>query len=368
MMKTIKRAMIGATAVSSLIVALARQEASGAAAVPTITGVSGTLAHGGSLTITGSGFGTKSSAAPIKYDDFDNGALNTTIANGWDVLHASNITYSNTVLRPNSTRSARSFAACGETGNFGFIAPNPNGIHTSTLYLDWWARADWTTTFPTNYKIMRLFLRDVGQKPDYVFNGLNGQSWILTSEFPTQPSEPPYWNQYTWAQISQLAGTWIHYRWYGKIGDPVTGGGLHYLWTNKPGGNVEYQMVDDPGRSTNWRWIQPGDPTTFNAVLFGNATQGLCNSNIYWDNVYVDNTLAHVAIANASTWAASTRNEVQPATAWNDGAITVTLNQGGFTSLNGPYIYAFDSAGNVSAGYPLGASAPSAPRNLRIIQ
>ena len=36
----------------------------------TITSVSGTIAQGNTMTIGGSGFGTKTTAAPFKYDDF----------------------------------------------------------------------------------------------------------------------------------------------------------------------------------------------------------------------------------------------------------------------------------------------------------
>lgn len=37
-------------------------------AAPTISGLSGSVAHGGAITITGTGFGTKSQAAPLVWD------------------------------------------------------------------------------------------------------------------------------------------------------------------------------------------------------------------------------------------------------------------------------------------------------------
>src|SRR3989344_2787135 len=52
-------------------------------AAPAVTGVSGQLAHGASITITGSGFGTKASAAPLKYDAFESGTAGQDLGNGW---------------------------------------------------------------------------------------------------------------------------------------------------------------------------------------------------------------------------------------------------------------------------------------------
>ena len=40
---------------------------------PAISGVSGTLSSGQTVTISGSGFGTKPQAAPLLWDDFEQG-------------------------------------------------------------------------------------------------------------------------------------------------------------------------------------------------------------------------------------------------------------------------------------------------------
>src|SRR5262245_53134787 len=50
-----------------------------ATAAPTIAGLAGTLDHKGSVTINGSGFGTKATAAPVVWDD----ASGTDILSKW---------------------------------------------------------------------------------------------------------------------------------------------------------------------------------------------------------------------------------------------------------------------------------------------
>jgi len=79
-------------------------------AQPTVTNVTPTAVHGQTITITGTGFGTKTQAAPLKFDNFEGGTLGANIANGWALVSYDPLyhpIYSNTQLRANSTRSAQ---------------------------------------------------------------------------------------------------------------------------------------------------------------------------------------------------------------------------------------------------------------------
>src|SRR4051794_17916707 len=83
----------------------------GASSAPSIGAVAGVLQHGASVTISGTGFGTKTPAAPLKYDDFDRG-INGTVLTGWSLSiggpsGANYPQFSSTVHRPNSRMSAR---------------------------------------------------------------------------------------------------------------------------------------------------------------------------------------------------------------------------------------------------------------------
>ena len=51
-----------------------------ATAAPSISGVNGTVSHNQSVTISGSGFGTKSPAAPRVYSDFEDGTAGAALS------------------------------------------------------------------------------------------------------------------------------------------------------------------------------------------------------------------------------------------------------------------------------------------------
>ena len=64
--------------------------------------------------------------------------------------------------------------------------------------------------------------------------------------------------------------------------------------------------------------------------------------------------------------------EIQIPLQWSGSQIVVDFNKGSFEDGDPVYLYVIDSSGGVSAGFPLtisGAppSAPSAPKNLRVI-
>ncbi len=51
-------------------------------AEPTLSSVSGEIDHGNTVTIDGLGFGTKAQAAPLQWDDFEDGTPGVDIPNG----------------------------------------------------------------------------------------------------------------------------------------------------------------------------------------------------------------------------------------------------------------------------------------------
>jgi hypothetical protein len=84
-----------------------------------------------------------------------------------------------------------------------------------------------------------------------------------------------------------------------------------------------------------------------------NGTPNLAFSDIHLDNVYVDSTRARVEIGNAATWAACTRREVQPSTAWASGAITATYQKGALSSGANNWVYVINAAGVPTAGFQI---------------
>ena len=104
---------------------------------------------------------------------------------------------------------------------------------------------------------------------------------------------------------------------------------------------------------------------------------GILDSNYrYYDDMYIDTSLARIMLCNNSTYANATICEPQIPSAWSNTTITSTVNLGKLPSSGMGYLFVFDSSNNHnSTGYPvvIGGGggggdmiAPDPPTGLRI--
>lgn len=343
-----------------------------------ITATSGTLTNGGAITLTGSNFGTKPTAAPLKYDNFESGTLGNGIS-GWSHPAGwSKPTYSNARLRTNSTKSVECAFdyrtssdfnySCnfGVSGDPGDISPI-NNLVLPQVYLDVWYYYRPSTPPSRNHKIFRLHSNTGGAgNPNeylnvYCTTGLllnhdgGGSGEWISDQFPQS------------AGIDWFQGRWRHIQFYtressvnvadgdarltldgtvvlDRLGawNTRTAAGQHY-WSAWMGNYLAHDMNPPCGAVGTYS----DDAWT------------------YWDNAYIDTSWAHVELGNAPTYTASTLREIQPATSWSDSSITFTLNQGAFTDLSNVYVYVTDATGVVNPnGFRLvsgGSTPPSGP-------
>lgn len=334
-----------------------------AEAAPTITGVSGPAAHGATVTVSGSGFGTKPTAAPLKYDDFEGGALGALIANGW---HASSQMgfppiYSNTIVRPNSTRSVRSRFINGEY-NSSFGLSNQT---LQELYIDAWYYFDSVAPYSRNHKPFRLHNGSQGQPNLYYGFWCQGQGASIIAQDGVSGGTTGHWMA-DWLTIIG-ARQWAHFQLYIRESTPGVDDGVVWFAVNNA-----VQLDNRPIRTRNVA------SDTWDMVLLGNYTGHEADSscaasgdqNTYWDNVYVDTSRARVEIGNGPTYATSTHREVQIPSAWAAGSITVTVNAGSFGPLDTLFLYVVDASGAVNTtGFSVsmtGQSPPAPPTGLRV--
>jgi hypothetical protein len=101
----------------------------------------------------------------------------------------------------------------------------------------------------------------------------------------------------------------------------------------------------------------------------GNAPPSLT----WWmDDIYADNTLSRVMLGNASTYAASTKFEMQKPSVWSASSVTIAANPASFTTGQTAYLYVIDSTGAVNAsGLPVtigggDTTPPAAPTGLGV--
>jgi hypothetical protein len=329
-----------------------------AAGGPSVAGVSGPLAHKATLRITGSGFGPKAQAAPLKYDDFDAGIPGDKLV-GWAFRRQfREPDYSAAVVRPNSRMSAHVPYVDGEyLCSFGVA-----GAALSKLYLNAWVYCDTVSPFPRNHKLVRVFSNTPnGSEPNLYYNvycQAYGQSSVLGQDglAGTAPASRFRTSVGSWS-ADDFSKRWVHLALYLEQSSADADDGTAVLWLG------ESRVVN---RVRDWR-TRISSATTWSSVMLGqylgHGTDDTCkdpygDAHVYWDDVYVDVSRARVEIGDAAAYDACTHREIQIPTAWSDGAVTVTVNQGAFPGLEGRYLFVVDDAtGTPSPGFRLGGAA-----------
>jgi hypothetical protein len=341
-----------------------------------ISGVTGNLSHGSVVTISGVLFGTKPTAAPIKYDDFQNLALGQELsANGWRTMGYRRPAASNARLRGGTpyTRNAHSMWPSGIASTAGGSVSNfyLTGLTNRKYLIDAWHyfTVD-SDPQPQNIKPIRLHPAGLGA-PNLYMNfyqpstadslacGRDGTSATDSAWFGTdgpggrKPS-------------GEFYNRWVHIQY---LVDAGTGNG------NSDGSCIVY--LDGALRYShrNVVVLAPGH-VNWPEIYLGNYVRADAHGDIhaYWESVYIDGTWARVEIGDAPTYSDSRHREIQIPTSWSDGSISVRLNRGSFPSFSGVYMYVVDADGNASPGFCLsgtcsgGSSAPAAPTSLRIIR
>ena len=330
-----------------------------------VSAVSGTVAHGAIVTVSGALFGSKPVAAPVKYDDFQNLSVGQDLnANGWVTAGYYPPVASNANLRSGTpfTRNAHSrfesgpFQYAHDVSNFRLV-----GLNASRYYVDAWhyfhVDAD---PQPQNIKPIRFHQNDAGapnaylnfytpDTSDSLACGRDGVSladgaWFGNSPTGSLPSGAWY-------------DHWIHVQYLidaGSGNNAFDGSCVVYI-----NGALRYDH-------RNIATIGSGF-YTWPEVYLGNyvRTDPHGGAHAYWESVYVDRSWARVEIGDAPVYNACTHREVQVPVAWSDTSISVQLNRGSFPSFSALYLFVVDAQNNTSPGFRLG---PTSPANLRIIR
>jgi hypothetical protein len=318
-------------------------------AAPSISEVSGGIIEGETVTIAGSGFGTKSPAAPLIWDTLEDGSVNTSTTSldrdDWDST---------------STFSATSGDKHG--GTYSALSSGPNGgghfdIETNVgdsakLYFYTWRR----------------YSTGMSQA------NLNKKFWGM---LPTGGSSYP-----------RPAAAW-HGSELGKAGkfivEPNLYGTKAFSFGDLPGSSwfldeFIVQLSSGSGqRDGIWQYIQDGSTkANYTDVVYRNGTyptqpsqvswrnDGIYSGNLYMDDLYIDTMWSRVMVGNNSSYSSCTHREIQIPMAWAGNSITITVNQGSFADCETVYLFVVDADGNVNTqGYPIrivtGAGKPPCP-------
>jgi hypothetical protein len=318
-----------------------------ALATPSVSGTTGTLTHGSSVTVSGSSFGSKSPVAPVLWDSVDDSY---------------------------ATKTEGAVVPTG--GSNPWNAPGGSGMGTPT-FTNTNTRGKWTAKYTNSY--------DLGARKNAV---LGGKEFTACTSGIMYMS---YWH-YPHTDYANPGASNKMYRltdngdWSGSVAtiiqDPGSGNLVLYSVATEYVANVyiDYGTVGQWNRYeitiNNAASPRPGvvvvednvtkatiTPSASITAIDGVYTIGADWSNeqdaiipvMDWGEIYIDNTRARVEICNANTKASSSHCEIQiPQTTWGDTGLEIKLNQGSFADSSSAYLYVVDAAGDANtSGYPI---------------
>jgi hypothetical protein len=343
--------------------------ASAAWAAPGIQSVSGTVQQEGTLAILGSGFGTKTTAAPYRWDDFDHGVLGTRLADeasgGWTTVTikpGSWPTYSIARIRsPGSQSAYQNFT----NGNYNSSISLLTLPADKPLYVSGWFYMETTGAPSRNAKLLQMRVVDDGVTPGWE---------CRIDQYPAINSGHQYVADCGGQQLVPAINDW-------SINGDLHTGAWHRLESWLDQGTVN-------GSDGIWRVLLDGQPYTqvtgsfmqeadcpFKLLKIGHYFDTdtylpMPSAQRYWDELYVDETQSRVEIGNAATWSACTHREIQVPSAWSASSINCTVNQGSFTAGQQAWIYVVDSVGVANTtGYPItfGGTSTDSPPTIAIM-
>jgi len=339
-----------------------------AAGEPSISSVSGSVRHDETVTVSGSGFGAKpSAAAPRVWDNFEGGVdgevihgRKPIIGPNWDSYTSNGFLplYSNASNRHNSALCSRhDFVSDGQYN----CSLEYHSAEGRAYFTFWWKYTRQQDYYNRNTKPWIVY-GDSGWGPlAYIgFGNPDYGDGVVRNSVQDEGggAAPTIWGE---TQLDDIDGEWVRVEVYLEESTPNASNGTFQTWIHKPGGSPAAITFDcNSGeqsymtRSSSNHWFQWHFGSYFSRDTLPSGGGQVANGYICLDDFYFDVSRARVELGNASTWSACTHREIQIPTNWNSDSITITVNQGAFQPGQTVYLYVVDENGNVNEnGYPV---------------
>ena len=366
-------------------------------AAPSINSVSGPLNHKGSITLSGSDFGSKSPAAPLIWDDCEGRAVNSdsAVASVWDevspIISLASVQSHRTRYRrvpfegvaPPHNRST-SYLAGGHyqypNNNPSYIGSNSEHyrdvlvtVDAGSVKTDWFAtwyyrvHPDWRTPCPADNNHKYCVSNSGATAWDgQAYDASNATAPCVSGDISIRAMNGGC--SAVGAPVNNPRLDWIRYerRW----GTRLYNGFRQVLIDNE-----ESSFMDGCGAWQGTRSFSIGGYYRHSSLTVsemrghsdGSSSNPENNSFRYFDDMYVDTTYARVMLGDASRYDSCRVLEPQIPSSWSNNSIAVTVNLGNLPAQATVYLFVFDSNNNHnSTGYPVtigGGSIDTIPPN-----
>ena len=262
---------------------------------------------------------------------------------------SSDNTFSNELNRPNSTLNAKCYLSSGVEG-MSSRDNLPLGDH---FYANLWLNPDYGVGDP-QIQVKILGFSQYGDFLSYDIGYPSLEEFLWTYD---NLSHNHYWQLYQTPGTPGGAGiyglplmeqrVWTNIETEVIQADVGISNGIFKYWMNGKNYLIRDDLALRPTVSDNWQ-------NFFFGWYIGNGGQ---YATEYFDNIYIDATIARVMICSQSIWDdQSVRHcEIQiPQNVWNDGTIEFLANKGSFTTGQSLFLYVVNSGGTAnSSGHPL---------------
>ncbi|MCD4683217.1 MAG: hypothetical protein K8R86_08045 [Bacteroidales bacterium] len=352
---------------------------------PVVSSLSDNLTHNSLITITGSDFGEKTTAAPLHFDNFENCTAGQTL--GDSLAHwteRDGPTYDQELdITDNSIQRHNLSVKCITTGSLDIASKeawinNVGFASTGKCYLNYWIRIKWGEKGMNPYWQIKGVEMAVSTNPNAsdVFPMIGLLHWTYPNSsnqaFPAIGTKTySYYQTYrnpsggdilahsNYCDVSQIPGDFIGPIWV-NVSIAVDQGSIGatdakaYYWLQKPSEGGIIKNFSKTGIN-----LRDDADYIHNVHIHDYVGTGATGQQLWYDDFYIDNSWARVEIGDNASYDSCSLREIQIPTAWSSGgtSITATVNQGSFPTGEAYYLFVVDAKGVASAGYPVSFAA-----------
>lgn len=320
---------------------------------PSIGSVAGNFTQDGTVSISGLNFGQKTPAPPLVWADFENGVLQPSSLgqrSAWD----ENLNMEISSALPNNDSE---FCA---SGTWKTLSKNPANRKTSFYF---GVRKSSTNAWSKAYHF---------QKRRFSFSPSNVRFWCVKPDTGLNmfeayysagagycvngvESSPPGRKQGSAPARNQWLTEEFLWQFSGGSGlnPDGTASASSGVWDYTRDGIAIQHRENVNNGTANQLALR-----TLNFTPDGKLPAN--NSQVFLDDIYIDDTCARVMIGNSPIFESCTRREIMIPKSWSDGLIVATFNRGSFVIGERAYLFVIDANNKPSAGYGFTVGAASA--------
>lgn len=306
-------------------------------AAPAVTSANGSIKQGGTVTISGSGFGAHPMQVESLQSNIEAGTSGSALSkSGW----VKDWGWANPLYSTDAAHSGSKSLKCSLNGssqyNCAFAYDMPNVGPGQMFYATWWVKYNGDSG--GQWKMFRASEQQTivdANQTVAMFNWLNSASQLA-----------PIGQSYLWPEGSTYpAGDnkWYRVELIFKASDAGSSNGTltvnRYTDAGVVSGQTFSGVKTHEASNDSWSW----------AIWQNYIGNGINSATIWLDDLYVQyNTPARVELCSGSTWTNRGKCEIQVPTSWGTSSVNANVNTGNFSAGSTAYFYVVDSSGTAN--------------------